>query len=334
MIMRRALVRVAWMTLLLFPGLFLSVVEEVSRAASPERSAGELPWRTWRPLTRQYGAIGDGQTLDTAAIQRAIDACHAAGGGRVMISAGVFLTGSLQLKSRVILQVEEGATLRGSASIGDYDLRTAPLEWGQAFASFSLAAAPCLIYAEDAEEIGVAGRGIVDGQGGNLHKKFPNAGDAVQRRPMLVRFQHCRAITVRDVTLRDPASFTTFFVHCQDIAIEGVTIRSRQTGNGDGLDFDGCRHVHISRCDFDCGDDAISPKTLHPDWPNEDFTITDCRMKSEWAAIRLGPESVSGMRHFDVRNCEFTDCRDGIKIESCEGLCSRICRSPASRCAT
>ena len=81
----------------------------------------------------------------------------------------------------------------------------------------------------------------------------------------------------------------------------------------------GCRHVHISRCDFDCGDDAISPKTLHPDWPNENFTITDCRMKSEWAAIRLGPESVSGMRHFDVRNCEFTDCRDGIKIESCEG---------------
>ena len=159
----------------------------------------------------------------------------------------------------------------------------------------------------------------MEGQGGNLHKKFPNAGDAVQRRPMLVRFQHCRAITLRDVTLRDPASFTTFFVHCQNIAIEGITIRSRQTGNGDGLDFDGCRHVHISRCDFDCGDDAISPKTLHPDWPNENFTVTDCRMKSEWAAIRLGPESVSGMRHFDVRNCEFTDCRDGIKIESCEG---------------
>ena len=73
------------------------------------------------------------------------------------------------------------------------------------------------------------------------------------------------------------------------------------------------------RCDFDCGDDAISPKTLHPDWPNEDFTITQCRMKTEWAAIRLGPESIGDMRRFMVRDCEFTDCRDGIKIESCEG---------------
>jgi hypothetical protein len=157
----------------------------------------------------------------------------------------------------------------------------------------------------------------VDGQGGHLRKVFPNAGDS--RRAMLVRFQRCRGVTVRDLTLLDPASFTTFFVHSRDIAIEGVTIRSRQTGNGDGLDFDGCRNVRITRCDLDCGDDAISPKTFHPCWPNENFTITNCRMKSEWAAIRLGPESIGSMRHFDVRDCVFTDCRDGIKIESCEG---------------
>ena len=266
---------------------------------------------------RAFGATGDGKTLNTAAIQKAVDACHAAGGGCAVVPAGVFLTGSVRLKSRVVLRIERGATLRGSPDIRDYGIATAPLNWGGWWKFVSHQLAPCLIYAEDAEQVRLEGQGTVDGQGGRLRNVFPNAGDS--RRPMLMRFQHCRGVTVRDLTFLDPASFTTFFVRSQDIAIEGVTIRSRQTGNGDGLDFDGCRNVRITRCDFDCGDDAISPKTFHPDWPNESFTITNCRMKTEWAAIRLGPESIAPMRHFDIRDCAFTDCRDGIKIESSEG---------------
>ena len=266
---------------------------------------------------RSYGATGDGRTLNTAAIQKAIDACHAAGGGRVVVPAGVFLTGSLQLKSHVILRVERDAVLRGSPDINDYGVETAPLDWGGWWTFISHDFSRCLIYAEDAEGVGLEGGGTVDGQGGRKHNFFPNAGDS--RRPLLLRFQQCRNVSVRDVTLLDPASFTTFFVHSRDITIENVTIRSRHSGNGDGLDFDGCRNVRIAGCDLDCGDDAISPKTLHPDWPNEHFTITNCRMSSEWAAIRLGPESIAPMRHFRVRDCVFTDCRDGIKIESCEG---------------
>ena len=184
-----------------------------------------------------FGATGDGKTLNTAAIQKAINACHAAGGGRVVVPAGVFLTGSVRLKSRVVLRIEAGATLRGSPDIREYGLETAPLNWGGWWKFVSHQLAPCLIYAEDAEQIGLEGQGTVDGQGGRLRKVFPNAGDS--RRPMLVRFQHCRGVTVRDLTLLDPASFTTFFVRSRDIAIEGVTIRSRETGNGDGLDFDG-----------------------------------------------------------------------------------------------
>ena len=230
---------------------------------------------------------------------------------------GVYLTGSVRLKSHVVLRIEMGALLRGSPNIRDYTIATAPLQWGGWWKFIAHDLRPCLIYAENADQVGLEGKGKVDGQGGGLRKVFPNPGDS--RRPMLLRFQHCRGVTLHDVTLLDPASFTTFFVHSQDIAIEGVTIRSRQTGNGDGLDFDGCRNVRIKRCDFDCGDDAISPKTFHPDWPNEHFTITNCRMKTEWAAIRLGPESIGAMRHFEMNDCVFTDCRDGIKIESSEG---------------
>ena len=261
---------------------------------------------------RSYGAVGDGQTINTASIQKAIDACHATGGGRVVVPEGVFLTGSLRLKSRVTLKIDQGGILRGSPKIGDYALETAPLHWVSAKQWKQ-----CLIYAEDAEQIGIEGPGTIDGQGGSERKVFPNAKDP--RRPMLVRFERCRRIAVRDVTLLDPAVFTTFFVHSEDIAIERVTIRSRKTSTADGLDFDGCKRVRIADCDLDTGDDAIGLKTLHPDWPNEDFDISGCRITSRWCAIRVGAESIGAIRRLNVRDCVFTHCQGGIKIESNEG---------------
>jgi len=268
---------------------------------------------------RAFEAVGDGKTLDTGAIQRAIDACHAAGGGRVLVQGGVYLTGSIRLRSNVVLHVEAGATLLGSPRIGDYGIATQPVNWHQRFASMGLASDRCLVYGEDAENVAIEGPGTIDGQGGRKRNLFPNREDPEHQRPMLVRFQNCRKVSLRDITLVDPAFFSTFFVHCRDILIDGVTVRSRHTGSGDGLDFDGCENVRIVNCDLDCGDDAISPKTLHPDWPNRNFTITNCRMSSSWAAIRIGPESRGNMCRFAISNCVFIDCRDGFKIQSCEG---------------
>jgi len=107
------------------------------------------------------------------------------------------------------------------------------------------------------------------------------------------------------VTLTNPASFTTFFVGCHDLLIDGVRVRSRDTGNGDGLDFDGCERVRISNCDLVTGDDAIGLKTFQPNRPNRDFVITNCVISSTWAAVRLGPESFSDMRNIAVSNCVF-----------------------------
>lgn len=266
---------------------------------------------------RSYGAVGDGQTVNTASIQKAIDACHATGGGRVVVPEGVFVAGSLRLKSRVTLKIDQGGILRGSPQIGDYTVDTAPLHWGGFWKSSSSLWKQCLIYAEDAEQITIEGPGTIDGQGGSERKVFPNHKDP--RRPMLVRFERCRRIAVRDVTLLDPAVFTTFFVHSEDIAIERVTIRSRKTPTSDGLDFDGCKRVRIADCDLDSGDDAIALKTLNPDWPNEDFEISGCRITSRWCAIRVGAESIGAIRRLNVRDCVFTHCQGGIKIESNEG---------------
>lgn len=264
-----------------------------------------------------YGAKSDGTTINTSAIQQAIDACHAAGGGTVLVPSGVFVSGSLQLKSRVTLKVGKDAILRGSPNIADYTVETAPLHWS-AFWKFAASNwKQCLIYAENAHEIGIEGPGTIDGQGGTERKVFPNANDP--RRPMLVRIVGCRKVTVREVKLLDPASFTTFFVRSEDIHIERVTIRSRKSPNGDGLNFDGCRRVRIKDCDLDTGDDGIAPKTFHPDWPNEDFEISGCRITSRWHAIRVGAESIGAIRRLSMRDCVFTQCQGGIKIESTEG---------------
>jgi hypothetical protein len=264
-----------------------------------------------------HGAKGDGKTMNTQAIQQAVDTCHAAGGGVVSVPEGVFLTGSLRLKSGVTLRVEKDAILRGSAKIADYADETAPLHWGGVWAFAASQWKQCLIYAEDAGQIGIEGPGTIDGQGGRERKVFPNANDP--RRPMLMRFVGCRKVTVRDVKLLDPASFTTFFVRSEDILIDRVTIRSRHTTNGDGLDFDGCKRVRIKDSDIDAGDDGIAPKVFHPDWPNEDFEISGCQITSRWHAIRIGTESIAAIRRLTVRDCVFTQCQGGIKIESCEG---------------
>lgn len=266
---------------------------------------------------RAYGAKSDGQTINTSAIQNAIDACHAAGGATVLVPEGVFVSGSLRLKSRVTLKIAKDAILRGSPKIEDYTVETAPLHWSAFWAFAASQWKQCLIYAEDAEQIGIEGPGTIDGQGGTERKVFPNANDP--RRPMLVRIVGCRKVTVRDVKLLDPASFTTFFVRSEDIHIERVAIRSRKSQNGDGLNFDGCRRVRIKDCDLDTGDDGIAPKTFHPDWPNEDFEISGCRITSRWHAIRVGAESIGAIRRLSMRDCVFTHCQGGIKIEANEG---------------
>lgn len=266
---------------------------------------------------RSYGANADGLTINTSAIQQAIDACHAAGGGQVLVPAGVFVTGSLELKSRVFLIIEDGAILRGSPDIDDYSVETAPLHWGAYWKFAASQWKQALIYAEDSEYVGIAGSGIIDGQGGRVRNVFPNKNDS--RRPMLVRFERCKNVTVRDVTLVDPASFTTFFVRSEDIHIEDVSIRSRNTPNGDGLDFDGCRRVRIVGCDLETGDDGIGAKTFHPEWPNEDFTISDSRITTKWFAVRIGAESIAAFRRFEIRDCVFEDVRGGVKIEASEG---------------
>jgi hypothetical protein len=287
-------------------------------SAALPRGPGESPGKAEFNVL-DFGAAADGKTLSTKALQAAIDACHAAGGGRVVVPAGVFVTGTIRLKSHVTLYLNPGARLQGSKDSADYPKDAGLCDWHPKF-PWGREFTETLIYAEQAEDIAIEGPGTIDGaQRPGSARTFPNPGDPERRRPMLVRLRDCVDVRITDITLTNPASFTTFFVGCRDLLIDRVRIRSRETGNGDGLDFDGCERVRISNCDLVTGDDAIGLKTLQPNKPNRDFVITNCVISSTRAAVRLGPESFADMRNIAVSNCVFRDCRDGFKIQSYEG---------------
>lgn len=262
---------------------------------------------------RRFGAVGDGQTVNTAAVQGAIDRCHADGGGSVTVAQGRYVTGTIHLKSHVHLHLDPGAALLGSTRIGDYATDTHRQMYKN-----ETCMDRCLIFARDAEGIGIAGAGTLDGQGDRAN--FPNTADPQFNRPMLIRFVNCSNIRLRDVTLTRPASWTSAWLYCSDIAVDGVRIHSRANGNGDGLDFDGCTDVRVSNCSFDTSDDSICLQTSRADRPCRDIVISNCTFCSQWAGIRIGLLSCGDFENVTVSNCVFRDIDDsGLKIQMCEG---------------
>jgi hypothetical protein len=280
-------------------------------AATPVTDSNSLPETGFD--IRYFGAVDDGTTVNTAAIQRAIDACTASGGGQVLVAGGRFVTGTIHLKDNVTLHIGPDATLLGSTNIADYTTDTHKnIYAGEAHMD------RCLIFARQAVNIGLTGGGTIDGRGDR--KAFPNEGDPGRNRPMLIRFLACSRIRMRDLALNNPAAWTSAWLYCDDIVVDGITIRSRANGNGDGLDFDGCKNVRVSNCLFDTSDDSICLQASRADRPCRNVVITNCVMTSQWAAIRIGLSSLGNLQDVTVTNCIFHDIPDaGLKIQLCEG---------------
>lgn len=268
---------------------------------------------TWD--AREFGAKGDGRTLDTAAIQAAIDACAEAGGGTVMLHGGVFLSGTVRLRSHVTLFVAGGATLRGSAKIEDYPSITPAIAY-----LYRDRFTKSLIYAEGQENIALAGGGVIDGQG----KLFPAKKGDDGGRPYLIRFSECRNVRVRDLTMRDSARWLSHYLACESVTIDGITIHSRIRENRDGMDIDSCDRVRISNCDVYSGDDAIVLKST-AGRPCRRVTVSNCTLSSSASALKLGTESQGGFEDITFSNCVVYDTRDGVSIEEVDGgACERI----------
>ena len=256
---------------------------------------------------RDYGAAGDATTLDTAAIQKAIDACHANGGGKVYFPPGRYLSGTLFLKSNVRLHLESGAVLLGSTKLEHYPKTV------QEFRSYTdNYTVRSLLYAEKAENIGIEGSGTIDGQGGAFEGEF-------KVRPYLIRIVSCKGVRMNDVTLRDSPMWTVHFLDCDTVAVDGVTIRTRVNNNNDGLDIDCCRNVRIANCDIWSGDDAIVLKST-AFRPTQNVAISNCILSSNCNALKMGTESNGGFQQVVIDNCVIYDTgMAGLTLQLVDG---------------
>jgi polygalacturonase len=267
--------------------------------------AGGAPGRTF--AARDFGAAGDGVRRDTAAIQKAVDACAAAGGGTVCLDAGTYLSGTIVLRSRVTLRLESGAVLRGSKDLADYPSRVPALRsYTDAYTEKSL------IYAEKEEGVSIEGAGTIDGQGAAFKGPY-------KVRPYLMRFVECRNVAVRDVLLKDSPMWVQHYLACDGVRLENLRVQSRVNHNNDGIDIDGCRRVEISGCRIVSGDDAICLKSTL-DRPCRDVLVRDCEVSSLCNGLKLGTESNGGFENVRFRNCRVYDTKlAGLALEIVDG---------------
>ena len=258
-----------------------------------------------------YGAKGDGTTLDTRAVQSAIDACTQNGGGRVLIPSGkTVLIGTIYLKDYVTLHVENGAVLLGSPNYQDYSTDTHKNMYKN-----EPHMDRCLIFAKDARSIAIEGYGTIDGNGHQKNFTKANGG-----RPMMIRFVNVTDIHLNYITLMNPAAWTSAWLYCNNISVSGINIISRVNNNGDGLDFDGCTNVRVVNSNFDNSDDSICLQASRPDRPCKNITVSNCHFSTKWGGMRIGLLSRGNIESVTVTNCTFKNIQDsGLKIQQNEG---------------
>ena len=269
-------------------------------------------------LITDFGAKSGMDNLNTVSIQKAIDECAKKGGGRVIVPKGKFLTGALQLKSGVTLYLEKKATLYGSTNPKDYVLNKN---------SGKIITAQ-LLFAAGAKNIGIAGPGIIDGQGAAFNDKACNAVGIT--RPMLIRFDTCRDILISDVTLRNSGVWMEHYFACENLTIKNVKIYNHCNNCNDGMDIDCCKNVTISGVTVDSDDDGICLKSTALK-SCENINVSNCTISSHCNAMKIGTETLGGFKNITFSNCNVRPSKNknvvngrangisAISIESVDG---------------
>ncbi|GAB3795437.1 glycoside hydrolase family 28 protein [Spirosoma humi] len=244
-----------------------------------------------------FGAKGDGKTDNTVAIQKTVDACAKSGGGLVMFPAGNFLTGTIQLRSHVVLHLSAGCQITGTTVLAKYPYQQHGVKfYGAEWARQSL------IYAHQVEDVGIEGYGTIDGQGASFATTTLKKPDRYRNRPYLLWFIACKKVRVSGVNLRNSAFWMQHYLGCEDVSINGISIWNHSNKNNDMIDIDGSRNVTIQNIKGDSDDDGLTLKSTSP-LISENVTVMNCVLSSHCNALKLGTESTGGFRNVVITNC-------------------------------
>jgi polygalacturonase len=290
-----------------------AAAKSLGNPASSDRSLGARVYNI-----RDFGAKGDGVTLDTAALQAAIDAANKEHGGTVLVPAGVFVIGTVEMKSNVTLHVAAEGKLLGSTDGRQYHAADAiPLRGDSTLGDGNMG----LIFAVKAENITIEGPGTIDGQGAQFFSPtrgvLPPAGIGGSHRPYHLLFHQCRNLTVRDIFLTASAFHSVRIIQSQYVKLDGIHIYNRVNRNNDGFHFISSQYVHLSNCTVECQDDACalfgSCKFV---------TVTNCSFSTRWSVFRFGGGeaeniTVSNCLIYDTFGCPIKmRCGPGSRFEN------------------
>lgn len=292
---------------------------------------------------RDHGALADGRMLNTQAIAAAIAAAHSAGGGRVVVPAGAWLTGPIHFKDRIELHLEEGAELRFSQNPDDY----LPVVFMQRGGAWCYNYCP-FIYGRDCQDVALTGKGTLNGQGESwwpwkkqqpgmlrLREMVADRVPFAERvfgtveagvRPSFLQFINCRNVLLDGVTFIDSPSWTINPVQCVNLTIRGVSVRNpARAPNTDGIDPSACRDVLIEHCHVDTGDDGICLKSgwNEDGWeagiPCENVVVRHCTVLAAHGGFVIGSDVSGGIRNVRVHDCVFDGTDVGIRIKTKPG---------------
>lgn len=273
---------------------------------------------------RDYGALPDGSTVNTEAIQAAIDTCFENGGGQVLVDGGVFMFGTIILRSNIELHIAANATLLGSPCCEDYpereDVKHVESKllprWRNA----------CYIYCEESENVSITGMGKIDCNGKSFVRTVENPTYWKYHRikaptpPRVVFFAGCKNVKIADITMINQPAGWSYWIHdCDYVAFDRVKIFAEvEYPNNDGIHINSSRNVTISNCDITCGDDSIVVRannaSLSENKICEKVTVTNCNLTSYAAGIRIGWKNDGVIRNCIFSNLVMTDTSVGISI--------------------
>jgi len=253
----------------------------------------------------EFGAVGDGKTLNTKAIQTAIDKCAASGGGTLTVPAGTFLTGSLFFKQGVDLYLAQGAVLKGTVDCNDYPQIYTRWEgeekvWTAALVNFI-----------DMTDVDITGPGQIDGSGDAWMERYPRDSKELKiGRPRMIGIQNCRDVKVSGLSMKNQACWGLFILYSENVLAENLHIRAAHNIiSSDGIDVDSSKNVLITGCDMDVNDDCIAIKSgkdedgRRVNRPAEDIVVEKCHFRYGHGGVSMGSEMSGGIRNVEIRDC-------------------------------